>query len=75
MGSHKPLPSFKSHILPCTRKRIFKPGIQCQFELLAVRQENGTIDVYAHSKHNHPIMPEGTSYSCQYFDILILKKL
>jgi hypothetical protein len=33
------------------------------FEMLALRQQSsGTIHVYAHSEHNHPIMPEGTRY-------------
>jgi hypothetical protein len=27
---------------------------ECKFELMALRQENGTIDVYAHGEHNHP---------------------
>jgi hypothetical protein len=55
----------------CTRKRQFKPGKQCDFELLALRQESGTIHVYAYSKHNHPIMPEGTGYFCEYLMFLL----
>jgi hypothetical protein len=27
---------------------------------MALRQANGTIDVYAHGEHNHLIEPEGT---------------
>jgi hypothetical protein len=44
----------------CTRKRT-KKG--CDFELMAVRPElkSSTIHVYAHSKHNHPILSEGKS--------------
>jgi hypothetical protein len=51
--------------MPCTRKKRYKPGKPCDFELLALRQENGTINVYAHSKHNHPLMPEGMGYFCE----------
>jgi hypothetical protein len=45
----------------CSRKRAYKPGKQCDFELMAVREqpESDTINVYAHSKHNHQQMPEG----------------
>jgi hypothetical protein len=52
---------FKSLTMPCTRSKrpkTYKPGKQCDFELLAMRSESGTIDVYAHSEHSHPIMPE-----------------
>jgi hypothetical protein len=47
-------------LLPCPRKRA---GKGCPFGLLAVRPdlESGKIHVYAHSKHNHPIMSEGKS--------------
>jgi hypothetical protein len=66
MDPRKKLPIFKSRTMPCTRKYCYKPGKQCDFELLAVRQESDTIHVYAHSEHNHPFMPEGTSNFCEH---------
>jgi hypothetical protein len=61
MQHPKVLPTFTSLIMRCTRN---KTGKRCDFELLAVREtsEIGTIDVYAHSEHNHQLMPEGTGY-------------
>jgi hypothetical protein len=58
----------------CSRKRTYKPGKQCDFELMAQRQKNGTINVYAHSEHNHPFMPESTGYFCEHL-ILYFKKI
>jgi hypothetical protein len=61
--ARKSLPTFKSLILPCTRKRRHISGKQCDFELMALRQnkeeKTSTIHVYAHSEHNHPLMSEG----------------
>jgi hypothetical protein len=54
---------------------MFKPGKQCQFELMAVRQEDGTIAVYAHSTHNHPFMSKGTSNFCEHLKVYFIKKL
>jgi hypothetical protein len=62
MGGRKPLPTFKSNIMPCTR-RYYRE--KCDFELLALRHqksETGTIHVYVHSQHNHQLMPERMGY-------------
>jgi hypothetical protein len=44
-------------MMPCAKKSAYKSGKHCDFELLALRQtsESGTIDVYAHSQHNHQL--------------------
>jgi hypothetical protein len=48
---------------------------KCDFELLALRPAgSGTINVYAHSQHNHPIMPKRTDYFYEYL-IFYSKKL
>jgi hypothetical protein len=37
----------------CTRKT--DDGKQCDFKLMALRKE-GTMQIYAHSKHNHTLL-------------------
>jgi hypothetical protein len=48
----------KAFNMPCSTSKF---GKGCDFQLRAERPDlkYGTIHVFAHSQHNHPIEPEG----------------
>jgi hypothetical protein len=55
--------------MPCRKKKFLKT---CDFELLALRPDfkSGIIHIYAHSQHNHPIMPTGKLFLGKYLFVL-----